>query len=102
MKPDRPLLASVVSLAGGIGVILGYCHGTTSFSAAYPFSGSVLHIDLTTIGPGVLGGLALIALGLLLMAWALIAAIVSQIILLASGHDRDYDRDGEPQRLLED
>jgi uncharacterized membrane protein len=102
MRPDRPLIASLLALSGGVGLILGYCNGTTSFNAAYPFSGSILHIDITTSGPGVLGGLALIALGLLLMAWALIAAVVSQIVLIASGHDRDYDRDGEPQRLLED
>jgi len=97
MKPDRPLIASLLALAGGLGLILGYCSGTSSFNAAYPFSGSILHIDITTTGPGVLGGLALIALGLLLMAWALIAAVISQIVTLASG-----DRDGEPERLLED
>lgn len=98
MKPDRPLIASLLALAGGLSLILGYCNGSTSFNAAYPFNGSILHIDITTTGPGVLGGLALIALGLLLMAWALIAAVVSQIVHLASGYERDH----EPERLLED
>ena len=98
MKPDRPLIASLLSLAGGIGLIVGYCNGATSFNAAYPFSGSMLHIDLTTTGPGVLGGLGLIALGLVLMAWALVAAVISQIVQLASGHERG----GEPERLLGD
>jgi hypothetical protein len=81
----------VLFLAAGLGVILAYCHGTTSFNAAYPFAGSNLHIDLTTTGPAVLGGLALTAVGLLLLVWALLAAIVGQIGAL-SGGDREPDR----------
>jgi hypothetical protein len=82
-------------LAGGLGVILGYCQGASTFNAAYPFSGSTLHIDVTTTGPGVLGGLALIAAGLVLMVWAVLAAIVGQIGVLSNGGDR------EPERLLD-
>lgn len=88
MRPDRPLIAALALLAAGIATILTYCHGNTAFNAGYPFSGCQLHIDLTTTGPGVLGGVALIALGLLLMAWALLAAIVSQIMRLFG---RDYE-----------
>jgi hypothetical protein len=82
MRPDRPLIGAVVTLAAGVTAILAYCQGTTAFSAGYPFSGSQLHIDFTTNGPAVLGGMALIAIGLLLMAWALLAACVSQIVRL--------------------
>ena len=88
MKPDRPLIGAVVSLAAGIAAILAYCNGTTAFNAGYPFSGSHLHVDFTTNGPAVLGGMALIALGLFLMAWALLAAFVSQIVRL-SGRDEE-------------
>ena len=88
MRADRPLIGAVASLASGVGLIVAYCQGSTSMNAAYPFSGSTLHIDLTTTGPGVLGGMGLIAIGLLLLAWALVAAIVSQIMLLAGGRDR--------------
>jgi hypothetical protein len=95
MRSDRPLLGSVLCLAGGLGVILGYCQGASTFNAAYPFSGSTLHIDVTTTGPGVLGGLALIAAGLVLMVWAVLAAIVGQIGVLSNGGDR------EPERLLD-
>lgn len=95
MKSERPLLGSVLFLATGLGLILGYCQGATSFNAAYPFSGSTLHIDLTTSGPAVLGGLALTAVGLLLLLWAVLAAIVGQIGALAGGSDR------EPERLLD-
>jgi hypothetical protein len=91
MKPDRPLIASVVTLAAGVTAILAYCQGTTAFNAGYPFSGSQLHVDFTTNGPAVLGGMALIALGLLLMAWALLAAFVSQIVRL-SGRDEEVAR----------
>jgi hypothetical protein len=65
-----------------VALIAAYCHGTTSASIAYPFSGSTLHIDLTTTGPAVLGGLFFLAAGVLLLAWSLLAAIVSQISLL--------------------
>ena len=82
MRPDRPLIGAVATLAAGIAAILVYCHGTTAFSAGYPFSGSQLHVDFTTSGAAVLGGVALIALGLVLMAWALLAAFVSQIVQL--------------------
>ena len=82
MRPDRPLIGAVVSLAAGIAAILFYCHGTTAFNAAYPLSACQLHIDLTTTGPAVLGGIALIAIGLLLMVWALFAACISQIARL--------------------
>jgi hypothetical protein len=95
MRSDRPLLGSVLCLAAGLGVILGYCQGASTFNAAYPFAGSTLHIDVTTSGPGVLGGLALIAAGLVLMVWAVLAAIVGQISVLSNGGDR------EPERLLD-
>lgn len=64
MKPDRPLIVALAFLATGVGLIVGYCQGTTGMNLAYPLSGSALHIDLTTTGPAVLGGVALTALGL--------------------------------------
>src|SRR5580692_3958457 len=79
MKSDRPLIVSVLLLAAGLALILVYCHGNTNLSAAYPLSGSTLHVELTTAGPAVLGGILLTALGLLLLAWAFLAAIVSQL-----------------------
>ena len=79
MKADRPLILSVLLLAAGLSLILAYCHGTTNLSAAYPFSGSTLHVDFTTVGPAVLGGLALVGLGALTMIVALLAAVVGEI-----------------------
>jgi hypothetical protein len=91
MRPDRPLILAVASLATGVGLIVAYCHGATSMNVAYPFAGSNLHIDLTTYGPAVLGGMALIALGVLLLAWSVLAAFVHQISLLVSKEDRRED-----------
>lgn len=100
MRPDRPLIASVVFLATGLSLIFGYCTGATSLNAAYPLSSSALHMDITTIGPAALGGLALVGMGLLLLTWALLAAIVSQIGLLA-GNSREPDRIVPSERILE-
>jgi hypothetical protein len=90
MRVDRPLLGAVLFLGAGMALIIGYCHGTTGFSAAYPFSGSVLHLEMTTTGPGVLGGLALMVIGALFLVWSVLAAIVS----LFTWHD-------EPRRVRE-
>jgi hypothetical protein len=88
MRPDRPVIGAVVCLATGVALIVAYCHGTTGASIAYPFAGSNLHIDLTTSGPAVIGGLVFLALGVLFLLWSLLAAIVSQISLLIGREDR--------------
>lgn len=88
MRPDRPLILAVASLATGVGLIVGYCHGATSMNVAYPFAGSMLHVEFSTYGPAVLGGMALTALGVLLLAWSVLAAFVHQIALLVSREDR--------------
>jgi hypothetical protein len=77
MRADRPLIGAVLFLGAGLGLIIGYCHGTTGFNAAYPFTGSILHIDMTTTGPGVLGGLLLATVGAFFLVWAFLAALVS-------------------------
>lgn len=77
MRSDRPLILAVIFLGAGLGVLIGYCNGTTGFSAAYPFTGSILHLEMTTTGPGVIGGLLAVSIGVLLMLWAFFAAFVS-------------------------
>ena len=78
MRADRPLIASIVFLATGLSLIFGYCNGATSLNAAFPIDASALHLDITTTGPAALGGIALFGLGLVLLIWALLAAIVQQ------------------------
>ena len=93
------MIGAIVCLATGVALIVDYCHGATSANLAYPFTSSNLHIDLTTSGPGVPGGLLLLAIGIMLLAWAMLPAIVSQISLLFRRQDRMesiFDKYREP------
>ena|SRR5579862_2441568 len=100
MKSERPLIAAVLFLATGLSLIFGYCNGTSSFNITYPFAASALHLDVATVGPAALGGLALTAIGALLMVWAFLAAIVGQIALLFR-HWREDDRITASERIFE-
>ena len=100
MRSERPLIASVLFLATGLSLILGYCSGTSSFNAAYPVAASVFHVDITTAGPAALGGIALTAIGILLLTWALLCAIVGQISLMFR-HSRDDERILTSERIFE-
>jgi len=76
MRSNGPLLLAVLFLAAGLTVIFYYGVGTAGFNAAYPFSGASMQLSIATAGPAAVGGLALAALGLLILAWALICALV--------------------------
>jgi hypothetical protein len=78
MKSDRWVIAAVLFLAAGLGLLLGFTDGTASMNVGYPFSATKLHVDITTIGIPALVGLPLVAAGALMLFFALIAAIVSQ------------------------
>jgi hypothetical protein len=88
MKPDRFLIAAVVLLASGLYVTFGYCNGTVGFSAGWPISTAALTINVTTNGPGALGGPALVGLGILLLLWALVCAVASQFRHLGSSRKK--------------
>lgn len=92
MRADRPLVGAVLFLAAGLTLILAYCHGTTGFNAAYPFGGSILHLELTTTGPAVLGGIACTAIGCLLLVWAFLAALVSLFTWTERTRERVVER----------
>lgn len=92
MTAERVLLASVLLLAVGLGLIFGFCHGTASFSAAYPLAGSSLQVSLTTSGIPAVAGLALTLAGLLVLLWAVIASLVAQ----APGPGLTSKREGHP------
>jgi hypothetical protein len=80
MRIDRLLIVSVLCLSSGLGLIFGYCNGTVGANAAYPLAGCSLHICTTTNGPGALGGLVLTTLGVVLLLFATLAAIVNQFL----------------------
>ncbi|MFZ0808647.1 MAG: hypothetical protein WAN03_20805 [Candidatus Sulfotelmatobacter sp.] len=79
MKAERILIAAVVFLAVGLGLIFGYSHGTAGFSAAYPFSGASLQIAINTTGLPAMTGFAATMLGVILLAIALVQAIFAEL-----------------------
>jgi hypothetical protein len=84
MRSDRPLILSILFLATGLTLIFGYGNGTAGFNAAYPVAGASLQLSIATYGPAAVGGLGLTALGLLLLAWALICGIIGQLQLIGT------------------
>ncbi|MGH9605392.1 MAG: hypothetical protein ACRD3N_06790 [Terracidiphilus sp.] len=78
MRADRPLLAAAAFLAAGLWTIFFFGTANSAFSAAIPFSNSTVHLDVTTAGPAAIGGVVLTLIGLLLLVWAIIAAIAGQ------------------------
>ena len=82
LRSDRPLILSVLLLAAGIGILFGYGNGTGGFNASFPMAGAQVQAAITTYGPAAMGGLALTALGVLLLAWSFLAAIVGQVRVL--------------------
>jgi hypothetical protein len=78
MKSDRWVIAAVLFLAAGLGLLFGFTDGTAGVNLGYPFSATKLHADITTTGIPVIAGLPLVAAGALLLFIALIAAIISQ------------------------
>jgi hypothetical protein len=86
------LVVAVVCLGAGIGVIFGYCHGTTGLRFGYPLSASSIHIDITTTGVGVPVAVGLVGIGTFLL-------IVTTIIALFGMFRRRGDM--EPTRRRE-
>jgi hypothetical protein len=78
MKSDRWVIAAVLFLAAGLGLLFGFTDGTASMNVGYPFSATKLRVDITTTGIPALVGLPLVAAGTLMLFFALITAIVSQ------------------------
>src|SRR5579872_2274759 len=82
MKPDRPLLVSIVCIAAGLFLTFAYCQGTAGLSAGFPVSSSTIRFAATTNGPAALGGILLTAVGVVLMVWSFLLALFGQIALL--------------------
>jgi len=79
MKSDYLLIGSVLLLAIGLGIIIGYTQGSAGFNVAYPASGASLQVSIKTIGWPAMIGVALTLVGLLLLLAAAISAIARQI-----------------------
>lgn len=76
MRSDGPVILAVLFMATGLTIIFAYGVGTAAFNAAYPFSAANLQLSIATTGPAAIGGLALTAVGVVLLVWALLCAIV--------------------------
>ena len=95
MKSDGPLILAVLFLASGLTIIFSYGIGSAGFNAAYPFSAANLNLSIATTGPAAMGGLALTALGLLVLLWGLICALVGEF----SGMGAAWNLTGRSGRL---
>jgi hypothetical protein len=93
MKSDGPLILAVVFVAAGLTVIFSYGIGSAGFNAAYPLSGANLQLSIATAGPAAVGGMALVALGLLVLLWALICAFAGLFRPNVRFEDRPLRRD---------
>jgi signal transduction histidine kinase len=94
MKSDGPLILAVLLLASGLTIIFAYGIGSAGFNAAYPFSAANLNLSIATTGPAAMGGLALTALGLMVLLWGLICALVGEL----SGMSAAWNHTGRSER----
>ena len=101
MRSDGPLILAVLSLAAGLTIIFKYGVGTAGFNAAYPVSGASVQMSISTAGPAAIGGMALTALGLLLMLWALVCAVVGQFVGFGTERGRAERMERREQKRLE-
>jgi hypothetical protein len=80
MTCERSVIAAIVFLGLGLGLILGYCHDSTiSFNAAHPASAAALQFVIYTNGWPAMAGLAATVVGILLLFAALAFAVLAQI-----------------------
>jgi hypothetical protein len=101
MKSNGPLILAVLFLSAGLSVIFRYGVSTAGFNFAYPLSGANLQLSIATAGPAAVGGLALVAFGLLLMFWALVCAIVGVFQPSVSYVDRPQKLQREELKRME-
>jgi len=79
MNCERSLIASIVFLATGLGLIFGYCHGTIGLSGAYPVAGAALELSIKTTGLPAITGVAATLIGVVLLIVALVQAVVGLV-----------------------
>lgn len=89
MSSERSLIAAVVLLGVGLGLILGYTHGSATFTAAYPVSGTLLQVSINTVGLAAMAGFVATVLGTVVLVVAFVQAIVGQALSRkVAKHDR--------------
>lgn len=79
MNSERSLIASVIFLLIGLGLIFGYCHGTIGLNGAYPIAGAAVEVSIKTTGWPAVVGLSATLVGVVLLVVALVQAVVGQM-----------------------
>lgn len=80
MNSARALIASIIFLGLGLGLIFGYCHDSTvNFSGAYPVAGASLQLVINTNGLPAMAGVALTVVGIAFLFAALVFAVLNLI-----------------------
>lgn len=80
MNTERSVIASIVFLGLGLGLIFAYCHDSTvTMGAAYPIAGASLQVVINTNGLPAIAGIILTALGVLFFFAALVFAVLKMI-----------------------
>jgi hypothetical protein len=78
MNAERSLIASILFLGLGLGLIFGFCHDSTvTFGAAYPVAGASLQLVINTNGLPALAGLVSTIAGVLFFFAALVFAVLN-------------------------
>jgi len=91
MRADRPLLVSAAFLGAGLWIVIRYGSFGAGINTALPWSGVGFHFNLATSGPAAIGGAVLIAIGAVLLVWALLTALAWHASLLFTRFDDDRD-----------
>ena len=91
MRADRPLLVSAAFLGAGLWIVIRHGTSGAGVNTSLPWSGIGFHFNLAASGPAAVGGAVLIAIGALLLAWALLVALGRQAALLFDRFDDDRD-----------
>jgi hypothetical protein len=92
MKSDGPIILAALLLAAGLTLIFSYGVGTAGMNAAYPVSAASLNLSISTAGPAAMGGIALLAVGLLVLVWALLCAFIGLFRRDGFSSDREERR----------
>jgi hypothetical protein len=80
MTCQRALIASIVFMGLGSGLIFGYCHDSTiGFSAAYPAAGTSLKIVINTTGFPAVAGVGATVIGVVLLFAALVLSVLDEV-----------------------
>jgi hypothetical protein len=80
MNNARVLVASIVFLGLGLGLILAYSHDSTiGFTAAHPAAAASLQVVIHTDGWPAMAGLVATAIGVLLLFAALLLELMGQV-----------------------